>query len=446
MNTQQRIAAIAALCACLYAPLALAVYGQQVVIQSSDASAVQGQTISFATVSGQTVETDVETDSRGRTVVNLTFDGDRIGGRSEAGTLTVGEGPDAISVSIPSAAAGDVIVVDLDNGTARTQPAPSSPSRRPSAPGWTFGLGPYVADLTVPEIGSSGVVSEGGMETFILAGIDSVDMTGGNVSLARNLGGARNATISGSLSFGSGDDQLSTSVPTMSTSTALVFTNFVEGITGIGIFPFGINSMIDTDVDTMQFRLGFQYDVRETEQSRLTAKFYLQYDEMEIEQNSSDTMTDPAFAGLDPSVTREQLLEQTAYELYAGLRYARNLSSRVAWFIEGGPIVRTLDADWTSIERILCAICGPPLADVTVERRDRETGTSFGGQASLGLDFSVGNNASIEVEAFYRGGTDNAAPLNPQSGDDLAVRRLPSFLSTDTSSEFGGRVRALFRF
>ncbi|MEM7504738.1 MAG: hypothetical protein AAF417_22080 [Pseudomonadota bacterium] len=445
MNVKQRAAALAAFCACLYAPLALAVYGQQVVIQSSDASAVQGQTISFATVSGQAVETDVETESRGRTVVNLTFDGDRIGGRSEAGTLTVGEGPDAVSISIPSAAAGDVIVVDLDDGVARTRPAPS-PSGAPSSPGWTFGLGPYVADLTVPEIGGSGVVSEGGMETFILAGIDTVDMTGGSVSLARNLGGARNATISGSVDFGSGDDRLSASVPTMSTNTALVFTNFVEGITGIGIFPFGINSAIDTDVDTTQIRLGFQFDVRETAQSRLTAKFHVQYDQLEIEQDSTDTMTDPAFLGLDPSVTRNQELEQTAYELYAGLRYARNLSDRVSWFVEGGPIVRTLDADWTSIERILCAVCGPPLADVTVERRDRETGTSFGGQASLGLDFEVGNNASIEVEAFYRGGTDNAAPTNPQSGDDLAIRRLPSFLSTDTASEFGGRVRALFRF
>ena len=181
-------------------------------------------------------------------------------------------------------------------------------------------------------------------------------------------------------------------------------------------------------------------------QSRLTAKFHVQYDQLEIEQDSTDTMTDPAFLGLDPSVTRNQELEQTAYELYAGLRYARDLSDRVSWFVEGGPIVRTLDADWTSIERILCAVCGPPLADVTVERRDRETGTSFGGQASLGLDFEVGNNASIEVEAFYRGGTDNAAPTNPQSGDDLAIRRLPSFLSTDTASEIGGRVRALFRF
>ncbi len=445
MNIQQRAAAFAAFCACLYAPLALAVYGQQVVIQSSDASAVQGQTISFATVSGQTVETDVETDSRGRTVVNLTFDGDRIGGRSEAGVLTVGDGPDAVSISIPSAAAGDVIVVDLDDGVARTRPAPS-PSGAPSTPGWTLGLGADVADLTVPEIGGSGVVSEGGMETFILAGIDSVDMTGGSVSLARNLGGARNATISGSINFGSGDDRLSASVPTMSTNTALVFTNFVEGITGIGIFPFGINSAIDTDVDTTQIQLGFQYDVRETEQSRLTAKFRVRYDELEIEQASTDTMTDPAFLGMDPSVTRDQLLEQTAYELYAGLRYARSLSNRVAWFVEGGPIVRTLDADWTSIERILCAVCGPPLADVIVERQDRETGTSFGGQASLGLDFSVGNNASIEVEAFYRGGTDNAAPTNPQSGDDLAIRGLPSFLSTDTSSEVGGRVRALFRF
>ncbi len=449
MNIRQRAAAIAAFCACLYAPLALAVYGQQVVIQSSDASAVQGQTISFVTDSGQIAETEVEPAGDGKTSVSLTLDGDRIGGRSERGTLTIGDGPDAINITIPSAAAGDVIIVDLDTGITRTEPA-GSPPGRPSTPGWEFGVGPYIADLTVPEIGSSGVVSEGGTETFILAGVDSVDMTGGNVSLARNLGGARNVTISGSVSFGSGDDQLSASVPTMTTGTALVFTDFVPtpvgATTGIGIFQFGIDSVVDTDVDTTQVRLGLQYDLRETEQSRLTVKFFVQRDELEIEQDSSDTMTDPSFGGLDPSVTREQQLEQTAYELYAGLRYARNLGAQAAWFIEAGPIVRTLDADWTSTERILCAICGAPLADVTVERRDRETGTSFGGQASLGLDFRMGNNASVEVEAFYRGGTDNAAPRNPQSGDDLAVRGLPSFLSTDTSSELGGRVRLLLRF
>lgn len=447
MNIQQRmLIASAALGMFLYSTLAFAVYGQQVVIQSGDASALQGATLSFTTAAGEAVPVTIEEEADGRITATIQFSGDRRGGQSERGTLVVLDNGESTSFALPPARVDEYLLVGLETGNVSMLTLSPGMAAAPATPGWTLGIGGFASDLTTPEIGTSGVISEGGSESFILRGVDSVDLTGVNVSLSRNLGGQRNAKMFGAFQSGTGDDQTTADVPTMTTNTALVFTDFIQGVTGIGVFPVGVQSSLDVDVDVTQFRFGYQFDFRQTPESRLTARFYGQYGEMEIEQNSTDTLIDPAFGGQNPSATRNQELEQTEIDVYAGLRYTRDINDVAAWFIEGGPIVRVLDADWTSTERVQCAICGAPLIDNTVERSASESGTSVGGQASLGLDFNLGENTVLEFEAYYRGGMDNAAPINPQSGDDLAVLNQPTFLSTDTSAEFGGRVRILFSF
>lgn len=448
MSIQKRIlAATTGMILCLYSMLAFAVYGQQVIIRSNDASAMQSQTISFTTASGQTADAEIESYEDGRMVVNLRFDGNRINGRSEGGLITIGQGADAIPIALPGASPDEIILVDLDRGTARAQPRPAPPDSA-TAPGWTFGVGGLASDLTTPEIGTSGVISEGGSESFNLRGIDSVDLVGGNIFLSRNLGGSRNTGLFGGIRFGSADDQIASDVPTMTMDTALVFTDFIQGITGIGIFPVGVQSSVDVDIDVTEGRFGLQRDLlrKPGKRYRMATIFEVMYGELEIKQNSVDTLTDPSFGGMDPSVTRNQILDQSYFELYAGLRVTRETSDNFAWYAEAGPIIRSLDADWTSMERVQCAICGAPLIDTSVERRDSESGISVGAKVQIGVELQVSEHASLEAGAFYRGGTDNAAPINPQSGDDLAIRDQPSYLSTDTSSEYGLQVRLLFHF
>ena len=317
----------------------------------------------------------------------------------------------------------------------------------PEEPDLQISLGPLTSTYDLGPIGTSGVTSGPGGETFVLPGVDEVDLTGGAISLSHSLGGRRNAKLFGGFRFGDGDEQTSADVATMTASTALVFSDFAGAITGIGLTPFGVTSTQDMDVEIAEGGLGFQFDVQPEgwERGRLTPRFQLVLGQLTVEQRSVDTLVDPLLVGIEPTVTRTQELDQTYYQLETGLRYTYEASPAVELFVEAGPVFRAINADLKSIERIQCAFC-PGLEDRSIYRADRETSFSVGAQAQAGLAVNATDNLGFEFLVYFRDGADNAAVINPQSGDDLFIRNQPTALNTDPESETGAMLRVIFGF
>ena len=428
---------------------AFAVYGQKVVIQSADASALQGATISFQTAAGESVPVEVVEEQDGRTTITVQFPGERTDGLSESGTIRVQNGPADSSIPVIGAGEGDSILVNLDTGVASSIPASgnTTPDTSSIPSGWSFSIGPAFSSTDVTPIGTSGVESVAGTETFINNNVDSVSTTGGELILSHTSSGQRRQTWYGGLRFSSGDDGSAVQIPTATTDTALVFSDFALGTTGIGIVPFGLDSTQDVDVDITEGSIGFQFDLLSAPGSkhRITPVFELLYGQRDIDQTSTDFLVDPLVAGAEPTVTRSQSIEQTYLRLSTLLRYGYQFNDTFSAFIQAGPVFHSFDADMRSFENIMCSFC-TGIEDFDIELRDSSSESGVGYAAAVGAAFNLSDAAAIELELSIVDDLDNATIQNPQSGDDLAILNQPAFLNHESNGEVLGTVRVTFSF
>lgn len=430
-----------------FASNAWAVYSQQVIIDTGDVSATDGATLSFTTVTGDVQPVEVEKSEDGQIVAIIRFQGERSAGMSEAGTLTLNRpGESASSWQVPSALADQTIELG-DGGAVRVLRLPKNDTVPDPLLGWSVGLGYQIGDYTLGQTGTSGITSEITGELFVLAGIDEVELDSAEISIGFRFGDNAENLIHGSYSSGSGDDQTRTDVATQTATTGLVFTDFAGGFTGIGLTPFGVASEQSVDIDRTNFSVGYSRRLQPSGwiKNYLTLRNQLNVGTLEVHHWSLDQLIDPVLVGQEPSVERDQSVDQTTYELEIGLGYTHSFNDRLSLSAEIAPVFRYIDADLDSHELIRCAFC-PMLENTEVRRRDRETGFSVGAAVDVGLTYQFTDNFALSGALTWRDGADNAFWDSVQTGDDLAVRNDPASAATENEGYLSGQLRAFINF
>ncbi len=355
-----------------------------------------------------------------------------------------------ISIPTRDLQQNDRVVVSLPGSAYPPSPGPTPASAQR---GTTIEVGGGAGNIETPMTGTAGlIIPAGGDETHVLFSPGDVDTTGFHFNAAFKLHPRFTLNFGGNQA--SGDRSAMAEIPTMTEETAIVVTDTFNGSTGVGggLF-FGMHSNLLMEVDQWQVNLGVhiplsrgsrggapdpENDLREPPAGIWIPYFQLAVGNQETRIASTDTFNDPILSP-SPISQRSQTIDENRYTFDAMLRYSRPLNNRVTWFLDGGLIFNYMDAQLSSTEDFTCFQCAPALIG-TITRSDEKTGWSVGGAAGTGLTVSLTDRVAVGIRGYYRDGTETAALVNPSSGDDLFIDNMPSFLSTQKVSAYGGSL------
>jgi hypothetical protein len=144
----------------------------------------------------------------------------------------------------------------------------------------------------------------------------------------------------------------------------------------------------------------------------------------DTEHNS--TVTTPSFTDISSNAT--QKIDENLFYLSAGVSADWPISDYFNLNFETGLDVGLLDSGLESEQRNVCGLCGATDQNFVIAVQDDASDIFIGARADAGLTYKVGERVGLGVNGglFWRDRSGFA--VNPETGDDLFVRNIPTEL------------------
>ncbi|MEM8695744.1 MAG: hypothetical protein AAGE05_06945 [Pseudomonadota bacterium] len=248
--------------------------------------------------------------------------------------------------------------------------------------------------------------------------------------------------------YGDGDSRASSSIPGNSdVDSGIVYGELSPGGRSGSATPFGLDSEIETDIETIGVRGGHTVFSEENLSLifRLSAEFSAMFadrDYVSMAQGSGVS------GGTTFSFRQDRAQDVDDFRVLLGIMAQTQFNPRGTFspWVRGRVGAYYYDTDLESVENNSSNF--GPAADqaFTVTIEDSRSGVGFASSASAGIDVNVTDDFAIGIGGGVDYLSDVGAIFNPNSGDQVFFDGLTTELRTEDMWTWYGMVRAIIRF
>ncbi|WP_299321744.1 hypothetical protein [Parasphingopyxis sp.] len=248
--------------------------------------------------------------------------------------------------------------------------------------------------------------------------------------------------------YGDGDSRASSSIPGNSgVDSGIVYGELSPGGSSGIATPFGLDSEIETDIETIGVRGG--HTVLSEESLNLLFRLSAEFSAMFADRDYvSMARGSGVSGGTTFSFQQDRVQDVDDFRALLGIMAQTQFNPRGTFspWVRGRVGAYYYDTDLDSVENNSSNF--GPAADqaFTVTIEDSRSGVGFAGSASAGIDVNVADNFTIGIGGGIDYLSDVGAIFNPNSGDQVFFDGRTTELQTEDMWNWYGMIRAIIRF